>query len=282
MSTIDSATKDPAFYVSADLETYGFTRIVGPFRTTDEVDDIARAVVELCRTERGLPPLSLVGDFVLPPLEAGESREFQTLHFDFGLPLDPKIEQDVARFTALSVPVEAAPVRAVTRLVPLVALFGQRPWPPPGQLVERFVSYGRTHGAWDDDRGYIEGSLARIVEAASGNRFPLLPSVKIDPGFLCGLEFDSLSDETSFFASHGLRLHDIEIDVVLQPGELLLFDNLALAHGRRGTRRPGELRQRMFGHSLQPAALKKLRDSFLIRFYAGQPIELAPSRASMP
>jgi hypothetical protein len=29
---------------------------------------------------------------------------------------------------------------------------------------------------------------------------------------------------------------------------MLLFDNLALAHGRRGVRRPGELRQRVFGH----------------------------------
>jgi hypothetical protein len=32
------------------------------------------------------------------------------------------------------------------------------------------------------------------------------------------------------------------------PGELLLFDNLALAHGRRGPRRPGELHQRVYGH----------------------------------
>jgi len=266
----------------AQLEAHGFTRIAGPLRTMVEADDIARALVETCRLERGLPPLSLIGDFVLPPLEAGESRRFQTLHFDFGLPLDPKIEQDIARFTALFVPVEAAPVRAVTRLVPLVALFAQRPWPPPGELVERFASYGRTHGAWDDDCGYIEGSLARIVEAAAADRQPLLPSVKIEPGFLCGLEFDSLFAETAFFAIHGLRLHDVEIDVALQPGELLVFDNLAVAHGRRGTRRPGELRQRAFGHSLPPAALRELRDSFLTRFYAGRRAEVVSSTASMP
>lgn len=266
----------------AELNTYGFTQIASRLRTIDEADDIARALVEACRIERGLPPLSIISDFVVPPLEAGESREFQTLHFDFGLPLDPKIEQDIARLTALYVPVEAAPVQAVTRLVPLVALLGQRPWPPPGELVERFVSYGRTHGAWDDDCGYIEGSLARIVEAAAADCSPFLPSVKGEPGFLCGLEFDSLAAEIAFFASHGLRIHDVEIDVALQPGELLVFDNLAVAHGRRGTRRPGELRQHVFGHCLQPAALRELRDSFLTGFYAGQPVDVASSIASMP
>jgi alpha-ketoglutarate-dependent taurine dioxygenase len=83
---------------------------------------------------------------------------------------------------------------------------------------------------------------------------------------LCGLEFDSLSSELTFFARHGLRIHDAEIDIHLQPGELLLFDNLALAHGRRGTRQPGELRQRVFGHHLQPAAQRKLRDHILTAF----------------
>ena len=167
-----------------------------------------------------------------------------------------------------------AGVRAVTRLVPLVALLGQRSWPPPGELVDRLTSYGRTHGAWDDDRGYVEGSLARIIEAAAAWRSPILPSVKIEPGFLCGLEFDSLLAEVAFFERHGLHIDDVEISIDLQPGELLVFDNLALAHGRRGTRKPGELRQRMFGQSLQPAAQRKLRDRVLAAFYAGQPQEV--------
>ncbi len=46
----------------------------------------------------------MIGDFVVPPLDGGETRDFQTLHFDFGLPLDPKVDQDVARYTALYVP----------------------------------------------------------------------------------------------------------------------------------------------------------------------------------
>jgi hypothetical protein len=179
-----------------------FAQINGPFRTSHEAFDIACARVETCRLEQGLPPLSVIGDFVLPPLDGGETRDFQTLHFDFGLPLDPK----------------------------------------------------------------VEGSLARIVEAAAAERSPTLPSVKAEPGFLCGLEFDSLPSELAFFGRHGLRIDDAEIDIHLQPGELLLFDNLALAHGRRGTRQPGELRQRVYGHHLPPADQRKLRDHVLTAF----------------
>ena len=73
-----------------------------------------------------LPPMAIVGDFVIPPIDGAATRDFQTLHFDFGLPLDPKIAQDVARFTALHVLADVAGVHAATRLVPLVALLGQR------------------------------------------------------------------------------------------------------------------------------------------------------------
>lgn len=85
------------------------------------------------------------------------------------------------------------------------------------------------------------------MEAAAG--VPALPSVKIDAGFLCGMEFDSLDAELRFFKRHSLRVDEIQIEVPLSPGEMLVFDNLVVAHGRRGARRPGELRQWVFGES---------------------------------
>jgi hypothetical protein len=210
----------------------------------------------------------VIGDFVIPPSDGPASRDFQTLHFDFGLPLDPRIAQDVARYTALYIAQGDGDVAAVTRLVPLVPLLAQRDWPERAELIARFVAYGRTHGARDDCRGYSEGSFARVIDAAATSP-PLLASVKTDPDFLCGTEFDTWGAELAFFQRHGLDVVDVEIDIVLRPGQLLVFDNLAFAHGRRGQRQPGELHQRIFGHQqLSPADQLGIRERVLSAFYA--------------
>ena len=234
--------------------------------------EVARALIDAQSAAEGAAELAVVGDFVLPPIDGPESRDFQTLHFDFGVPLDPKVEHDVGRYTALYIPRRAEPVSAVTRLVPLGTLLGQRAWPSGPELLDRLVAYGQTHGAWDDDHGYIEGSLARVVEAAAG--VVALPSVKAQDGFLCGMEFDSLGSEVQFFERHSLRVEAVQIEVCLSPGELLVFDNLAVAHGRRGIRQPGELRQWVFGESRAALARQReLRDRVLAAFGGSQTVD---------
>lgn len=251
-----------------ELSGNGYSRIARSLRSSEEAFKLAEEVIEICGFKGGLPPLAVIGDFVVPPLESRESRSFQTLHLDFGLPLDPKIAREVAFYTALYVPIDTISTSAETRLVPLVELLSQRTWPPLEVLAENFRNYGLTHGAWNDDQGYTEGILARIVEAADGVRSPDLPSVKVEPDFLCGLEFNSIVEEVRFLQSHGLRVNEVEVRVKLQPGDLLIFNNLAMSHGRHGTRQPGELRQRVFGQVLQPEEQRQLRD----RVFAELPI----------
>lgn len=249
-----------------ELDTVGFVRWPTPFATREEAWEAARSTVENVAVEF---PLTIIGDFVIPPVDGPPSRDFQTLHFDFGLPLVPVLPADVARFTALYVGTDAPPSDALTRLVPIRPLVARRSWPERHELVRRFASYGHSHGAWDDAAGYVEGSLARIIEGALGGH-PALPSVKTDRGFLCGTEFASLAAEAEFFDHRSLDLHEVEIEVGLGPGELLVFDNLVVAHGRRGTRWPGELNQRVFGHSA--VALEgqlRLRNRVLDAFASG-------------
>jgi hypothetical protein len=231
-----------------------------------------------CGTD-GVEPLPVIGDYVIPPPDGAASRDFQTLHFDFGVPLVPRVAQDVARYTALYIARSAARVSARTRLVPLVPLLRGRDWPGRSELLERFAAYGRTHGAWDDSRGYSEGSLARVIEAAAAS--PLLPSVKADPDFLCGMEFDSLSAECAFFRRQGLDVEEVATDVALRPGQLMVFDNLALAHGRRGCRQPGELHQPVFGHrQFSPVEQRALRERVLGAFCSSSADD-APARGSI-
>jgi hypothetical protein len=96
------------------------------------------------------------------------------------------------------------------------------------------------------------------------------------------MEFDNLAAELSFFRSLGLDADAVQVEVLLRPGDLLVFDNLAVADGRRGSRRPGELRQRVYGYrSLSSTAQRVLRDRFLAVLGGRQ---LAPLRSavSMP
>lgn len=247
------------------LERRGFIWVRGAIGDPEEACEFARALInERSAVVDETTPV-LLGEFVLPPVDAHESRDFQTLHFDFGLPLEPKVEHDVGRYTALHIPSDFGRVSAVTRLVPLRPLLSQRVWPAHSEILARLISYGRTHGAWDDADGYTEGSLARLVEAADGT--PALPSVKAEAGFLCGMEFESLRSELQFFHAHSLRPEEVQIEVPFSPGELLVFDNLAVAHGRRGVRRPGELRQWVFGESRAGVARQReLRDRVLLAF----------------
>jgi hypothetical protein len=257
----------------------GFAWTRGSGMGSDEALELARSLIEVRCALDGVAAPELVADYVLPPADAGPSRDFQTLHFDFGVPLDPRLEHDVGLYTALHIPTGFGEVSAVTRLVPLGLLLAQRTWPPDCELLGRLVAYGESHGAWDHEQGYVEGSLARIVEAAAGA--PALPSVKADPSFLCGMEFHNLESELRFFEHHGLRVDPVQIEVPLLPGELLVFDNLAVAHGRRGARRPGELRQWVFGEErVSPARSAEVRSRVLAAFQPGAPVDQAA--ASIP
>jgi hypothetical protein len=248
------------------LTRSGFTVLPGPFATAKKAFDEAAAVLDAVPVKPGFPPHRIIGDFVIPPIDGHSGRDFQTLHFDFGLPVDPIGPGDVACYTALHIPIGRHPSTACTRLVPLDALLGQVTWPSKERLLSRLTSYGELYGGRDDVVGYVEGSFARIVEAAAGCE-PQLPSVRANPDFLCGNEFDSLAAELDFFKAHGLSVLDAQREIVIEPGALAVFDNLALVHGRRGRRRPGELLQRVFGHrALDANGQRELRDCVLAAF----------------
>lgn len=250
----------------AQPETAALLRSCKPLSSVEEAAAAAEQIANGMALEGSCRPVEIIGRFVVPPEHSAEPRDFQTLHFDFGLPLTPGDPADIARYTALYMPVGLAPSAAVTRFVVLDALLDQRRWAPPDVLLDRFASYGASHGAWDHTAGYLEGSLARLIEAAIGD-VPRLPSVSAEPNFLCGLEFDELQAESAFFAERGLDISQAQIEIALQPGELLVFDNLRLAHGRRGVRQPAELRQIVLGHrALDREGQTEIRDVVLRAF----------------
>ena len=184
----------------AALRSIGSVTIDDGFRTADDAFAYATAIVEAVSREDLDGPLSIVGDFVLPPVDGPSTRDFQTLHFDFGLPLDPKVDQDIARYTALYVPAGRLDVSAVTRLVPLRELLEQRTWPAGVELLREARS-GPT--AARTAPGQCAGiRRGKPCPDRRGRRWSLAgsPERKDEGDFLCGLEFDSLRAEVAFFA----------------------------------------------------------------------------------
>lgn len=229
-----------------------WSRAQAVFKETPERDELGA----------GMPPLEVVGRFNIPPVGAIR-RDFQALHLDFGLPVDPVGDVDVARFTALHIAAGNGPTSARTRVVPLRPLLSRRAWADPDELLARLRLYGDANSQ-SDPQGYVEGIFARLVEAADGS--PTLPRHH-EEGLLCGMEFDTLAQEREHLARRGLDLDSAEERILLGPGDLLLLDNLAIAHGRVGTRRELELDQLCVDYSSLPAPSQAvLRDRVLSAF----------------
>jgi hypothetical protein len=97
-------------------------------------------------------------------------------------------------------------------------LLADRSWPDRPELVRPFAAaYGDGHGGWDDTVGCVEGSLTRIVEAAStgrerqdASRVSVRHRVRYP------------TDELAVFAQGGLHPDTVGIKVCLGPGELLV------------------------------------------------------------
>jgi hypothetical protein len=255
-----SLAEDAAAAVAAALVQQGVTRVPGcwpdrvaAWRAAARIGARACDLDPICA---GLPALEVVGEFTLPPPGVVQ-RDFQALHIDYGVPRLAGPPVAVSRFTALYLDGEGARSGAATRIVPLRPLFGQRSWPAREVITERLCQ-----GAGDGSE--VEGILARIIESADQSWDLPAPDTE---GFLCGLEFATLDEERRYFARHDLDLTAAEGEIVLASGELLLFDNLAVAHGRRGRRQPGELHQRCLGFgSLDLAGQAQLLDRILAAF----------------
>jgi hypothetical protein len=255
-----SAEDEVVAAVAARLVGCGVARVPGlwpdqvaAWRMALQITAYAR---HLDRLSAGLPGFGVVGQFTLPPPGAVQ-RDFQALHIDYGVPKLAGPPVAVSRFTALYLDKGRAGSGSATRIVALRPLLSQRSWPDRAELAGRLCQDTA-------DGALVEGILARIIEAADQSRD--LPGRDAD-GFLCGMEFETLDDEHRYFARHGLRLAAAEEEIVLSGGELLLFDNLATAHGRRGRRHPGELHQLCIGFgSLDLPGQARLLDRILASF----------------
>jgi hypothetical protein len=237
----------------------GFVASLDRYVCAEQAWEIALEMMQRADAVVGAPcsgsGVDEIGRFLLPPAGVVQ-RDFQVLHVDFGIPRATSSSVPLARFTALYVDPSCVRPDAATRIVRLDSLLAQRTWPSSEILIDRLSNAANASA--------VEGILARLIEAVDASADL---TVKETPGFLCGMEFGSIEDERGFFAAHGLDLGESEQAVVLEPGQLLVVDNLAVAHGRTGRRGTGELHQLCVGNpSVDLAGQRDLLRSFVQLF----------------
>ncbi|MGD9714559.1 MAG: hypothetical protein AB7V46_21240, partial [Thermomicrobiales bacterium] len=183
------------------------------------------------------------------------ARSYQALHYDMGLPLGSDSNQSLYLFVALYAPFGAEAGTASTRVVFVPHLLQQQSWASAPVVDGRLVAYLEKYGdGWYKPTAvntYRIACFARIIDAVT-SRHELVAYVDKTTGDWFRNEPGedgtmSLRNEIAFFQRCGLDLERVEKRFCLQPGELLLVDNVRAVHGRIGRRRREEIYQFLYG-----------------------------------
>lgn len=176
----------------------------------------------------------------------------QALHFDMGMPFLPLENEKQAMVTLIGLyqPIDSLPSKAKTRVLPLKGLL--KDWNISEKEEEQLKDYLENHG--DGPREYNSKRLqlfARFLDAVKGYQ-----ELKNDGDKSMAKWFSdekdseglrSLEREYSFYQNHGLNLKNLEEQIQIEPGQMLIIDNTRVVHGRIGQRQRAELYQFMMG-----------------------------------
>lgn len=165
-----------------------------------------------------------------------DATHFQPLHFGMGHPLLEGREPQMFLLMALYCPPESASA-ATMRVATVQKLLRQRAWGAPETIDLRIQNYVDQYG----DHVRL-AYFAHLLDAIAGKK--ALAERMHQP-----LEehFRGPRHEQDFYALCGVDALNVEAAIVLQPGQLLLIDNLRAVHGNDGRREAGELYQLMYG-----------------------------------
>lgn len=190
----------------------------------------------------------------IPPAGSGYASPFLALHFEWGQPLFPTKEETLYLFLALLMPQEEPASGTTTRIVSVERLVGQRSWGDADEVEKRLREYVASHGSswdWDGDTGGRVSCFARIVDALAPEHvltnFRQVPREQWYERSRAANEFGSLEEERAFYRERGVDVKAAECSMVMQPGELLVVNNVRAVHGRTGRRRVEELHQVLLG-----------------------------------
>lgn len=207
--------------------------------------------------ERFRPRLKFAKIDKIPVCRELVQTDYQALHFDMGQPFYSEEEQDLYLFVALYMPMTSPKCQAKTRLLSLKQLGQSRSWPK--DLRKNIENYVKNHGdGWEKTKSYDFKNtwrlscFGRLVDGMfNGEELAAYTEMTTADWFQDGSDatygFVGLERELQFFKQHGIDTLPLENHYCLNPGELLIFDNVNAVHGRVGKREESEIYQFMLG-----------------------------------
>lgn len=202
----------------------------------------------------------------IPVCDDVQASNYQVLHFDMGHPFaedaDPLFvshagiyrsprPRDIEAFNNLAASNGTPPISepyAETRIVGIEGLSSL----PPSAISERLADYASTHGdGWGEHNSGRIAAGVRLLDALSD-----APSLQAERDKTVGQWFNdgtkvheaaAFEKEAAFFAEHDIDLEAVEECVFVEPGQLLIMDNVRTMHGRSGHREVREVFNFMFG-----------------------------------
>lgn len=189
---------------------------------------------------------------IIPICMDSVETSFQALHFDMGQPFISAEAQTMYLLIGLYFPQGTMPGTAKTRVLTLRGLVADKHLGSAPQIEEKILRYVQEYGdGWDDINTHRISCFARIVDALSEttdlNKYrdktmaEWFADAKNSDGFA------RLQNEYAFYKKRGIDLEKKEVQITLEPGQLLVIDNMRAVHGRIGKRREQEVYQLMYG-----------------------------------
>ncbi len=206
----------------------------------------------------------------IPVCDDSVETSFQALHFDMGQAMESTESQLMITGVALYHPLNTLSGTAKTRILPLRGLLKNTPWKQESEkeIEKRIIEYVNQHGdGWDNVNTRRLICFARVIDAISKTEDLIdlrdktmaawFKNKKNPSGLI------SLDNEINFYKLRGLDLNQLETQITLLPGQILIMDNTRAVHGRIGKRTTKEIYQFMFGLQATPEQIVGFRKNLI-------------------
>lgn len=252
--------KNKRYHIPSSFYAKGYS-LLGSFPSAEQAYQHLFTFIEHLSIEEtafapeSLQRMQLAKVDAIPLCHEITSTGFQALHWDMGQPFFNEQPQTLYTIGALYRPLGDRNSNAKTRMVSLSPLLNQKSFGSKEEVKEKLLAYVKEHGdGWMKPTPVNTHRLAcfaRVLDALT-NQKALCHEIDTMIGQCFTYDTSAsgtkgFEEEIAFFKDAGVDLNNVEEQIEILPGQMLVYDNMRTVHGRIGKREPKELINFLFG-----------------------------------